>query len=145
MPEFIEDKRRRARSAFGAAMILAAALPSVACTASPVIDKTPAYLFTPVFGSIGSMAFGMHSESFGVGVVEKATGQIFFCQNECSPIGKTTVPEPNALAVHSGSSNDFFVTNNLTGEVTSCSIELVNRKEVFVFRSGTCRAMRLRR
>jgi tetrahydromethanopterin S-methyltransferase subunit D len=84
------------------------------------------------------------SESFGVAVVERATGKVFFCQTACSEIGKVPAAEARALSIHAGASNDFFATNDVTGEVTSCSVDLVNRKVRFVFQSGACQTMRLR-
>jgi hypothetical protein len=128
-----------------AAVILAAFL--VACkTPAPTAQSTGArYLVTPVVGTVGSMAFGNHVETHGMAVLERSSGDVFFCQTRCSKIGNLRPVEGQVLSIHAGASDDFFFTNDTTGDVTSCSANVVNRKNVFVFESGKCETMSLHR
>jgi hypothetical protein len=120
------------------------ALVIAGCSAPKSETKAAAYLVTPVVGTVGSMAFGNHTETHGMAVLERSTGDVFFCQSMCANIGHIPPVKGQGLSIHAGASDDFFFTNDTTGEVTSCGIDMVNKNNVFVFHSGTCRNMALR-
>jgi hypothetical protein len=132
-------------SGVGAASgVVVMALLSLGCSAAAPESKASRYLVTPVVGTVGSMAFGNHTETHGMAVLERSTGDVFFCQSRCAKIANLPPVQGQALSIHAGASDDFLFVDDSTGQVTSCSVDMANKKNVFVFESGKCQSMPLR-
>ncbi len=113
-------------------------------------DLKDAYISAPVFESTGSPG-GSFTNTLGALMVERATGEVFFCNTACSSMAKIDLEATDRLTAQPGNNAKVRFTNETRGEIITCTVGFKQTKGTFgwsynfvskdgevVFESGKC-------
>lgn len=118
------------------------------CAAKP--EPKDAYISAPVFESTGSPG-GSFTSTLGVLMIERATGEVSFCNTACSSMAKIHLGATDRLTAQPGNNAKVRLVNETSGEIVTCTVSFKQTKGSFgwsynffnkdnevVFQSGAC-------